>query len=219
MVRDDFSIMRALGAWIDDRKHFMVQGNYFIFKSLECLAALTGVNQNLLSMYSMEELQLLCEKGEVADEKVVRERNSNAVYAAEYRGDGESEVTVFLGDEAEELKKVLNPHEERALSGIVASTGGLDEFIGNVQVVVDVSKAEFQRGNILVTTMTRPEFVPLMKKASAIITDEGGITSHAAVISRELGIPCIIGARRATKELSTGDQVRLDLKTGRVVGE
>ena len=73
---------------------------------------------------------------------------------------------------------------------------------------------DFQDGDILVTGMTRPEFVPLMKKASAIITDEGGLTCHAAIISRELNIPCIIGTKIATQVLQDGDMVEVDADKG-----
>ncbi len=69
-------------------------------------------------------------------------------------------------------------------------------------------------GDILVTTMTRPDFMQLMRKAKAVVTDEGGIICHAAIVSRELGIPCIIGTKNATKILNTGDQIEMDLKTG-----
>ena len=62
--------------------------------------------------------------------------------------------------------------------------------------------------------MTRPEFVPLLKQASAIITDEGGITSHAAIVSRELKIPCIIGTKVATKVLKDGDKVEVNANHG-----
>ncbi len=62
--------------------------------------------------------------------------------------------------------------------------------------------------------MTDPDFLPAMKKASAIITDEGGITCHAAIVSRELKIPCIIGTRIATKVLKDGDLVEVDANKG-----
>ena len=73
-----------------------------------------------------------------------------------------------------------------------------------------------QKGNILVTSMTRVEFVPLMRKAKAIITNEGGIACHAAIVSRELNIPCIIGTKVATDRLKDGDKVGLDLKNGEI---
>ena len=62
--------------------------------------------------------------------------------------------------------------------------------------------------------MTRPEYVPLMKKATAIITDEGGITSHASIVSRELKIPCIVGTKIATKILKDGDLIEINADIG-----
>ena len=73
---------------------------------------------------------------------------------------------------------------------------------------------EAQDGDILVSTMTTPDFVPAMKKAAAIITDEGGITCHAAIIARELKIPCIIGTKFATQVLHDGDLVEVDADKG-----
>ena len=104
---------------------------------------------------------------------------------------------------------------EDELKGQVASAPK-EKMQGKVQVVMDVNKQKFKEGNILVTTMTRPDFVPLMKKASAIITDEGGITCHAAIVSRELGIPCIIGTKNATKTLKDSDEVEMDLVSGQI---
>ncbi|MET1160274.1 MAG: phosphoenolpyruvate synthase [Thermoprotei archaeon] len=69
---------------------------------------------------------------------------------------------------------------------------------------------EFKEGEILVTKMTDPDWVPLMKKAAAIVTDEGGMTSHAAIVSRELGIPCVVGTGNATKVLKSGMTVTVD---------
>jgi len=73
---------------------------------------------------------------------------------------------------------------------------------------------KFEQGDILVTGMTRPEFVPLMKKASAIITNEGGITSHAAIVAREMKIPTIIGTKNATRILKDNDLVEVDAENG-----
>ncbi len=62
--------------------------------------------------------------------------------------------------------------------------------------------------------MTHPEFLSLMKQASAIVTDEGGVTCHAAIVARELGIPCVIGTKMATKVLKDGDEVEVDADKG-----
>ncbi|MFA6185191.1 MAG: phosphoenolpyruvate synthase [Candidatus Shapirobacteria bacterium] len=73
-----------------------------------------------------------------------------------------------------------------------------------------------QKGQILVTTMTTPDFVPAMKKVNGIITDKGGQTSHAAIVSRELGVPCVVGTKTATKFLKEGDIVTLNGTTGEI---
>lgn len=73
---------------------------------------------------------------------------------------------------------------------------------------------EFNKGDILVTGMTRPEFMPLIKKSVAIVTDVGGVLCHAAIISRELKKPCIIGTKIATKVFKDGDRVEVDANKG-----
>ncbi|MCK4818877.1 phosphoenolpyruvate synthase, partial [bacterium] len=125
------------------------------------------------------------------------------------------EVTWFYGKQAEEiLKKTSAKHEDQnEIKGQVANAP-VKKIKGKVQVILDVSKKEFKQGNILVTTMTRPEFVPLMRKAKAIITDEGGITCHAAVVAREFKIPAVIGTKVATKKLRDGDMVKVDARIG-----
>lgn len=71
-------------------------------------------------------------------------------------------------------------------------------------------------GEILVTTMTTPDMVPAMSRAAGIVTDEGGMTCHAAIVSRELGVPCVVGTREATKLVADGSEVTVDGKTGLV---
>ncbi len=74
--------------------------------------------------------------------------------------------------------------------------------------------SKFNDGEIIIAPMTRPEFVPLMRKASAIVTDEGGITCHAAIVSRELGKPCIVGTQKATSILKDGMLIEVDADKG-----
>ncbi|MGI0071487.1 MAG: phosphoenolpyruvate synthase [Thermoplasmata archaeon] len=75
---------------------------------------------------------------------------------------------------------------------------------------------KLKTGEVLVTSMTTPDMVPAMSQAAAIVTDEGGMTCHAAIVSRELGVPCVVGTREATKLLSDGMEVTVDGKTGSV---
>ena len=86
---------------------------------------------------------------------------------------------------------------------------------GKVAVISNVSKiAQFKKSDVLVTKMTDPDWLPAMRIASAIVTDEGGKTAHAAIVSRELGIPCIVGSHKATKILKTGQLVTVDCTQG-----
>lgn len=86
---------------------------------------------------------------------------------------------------------------------------------GKVRVIRDVKGIRsFQKGEVLVTEITDPDWEPIMKIASAIVTDKGGRTSHAAIVSRELGIPCAVGTENATKVLKTGTSVTVDCASG-----
>jgi len=86
---------------------------------------------------------------------------------------------------------------------------------GQVNKILDVQQiSEFKQGEVLATTMTDPDWEPIMKIASAIVTDKGGRTCHAAIVSRELGIPCIVGSNDATEKLNSGDQVTVSCSEG-----
>jgi pyruvate,water dikinase len=86
---------------------------------------------------------------------------------------------------------------------------------GTAHKIMDAKNiTEFKKGEVLVTDMTDPDWVPAMKLASAIITDEGGRTAHAAIVSRELGIPCIVGTKNATKIIKSGIPVTVDCSQG-----
>jgi len=100
----------------------------------------------------------------------------------------------------------------KQFSGTVGSVG---QATGRARIVI--TKHDLRRmknGEVLVAVTTHPDFVPAMKKAVAIVTDEGGITSHAAIVSRELKIPCIVGAKIATASLQDGDRVSVDAQRG-----
>ena len=73
---------------------------------------------------------------------------------------------------------------------------------------------QFKKGEILVTRITDPDWEPIMRLAAAIVTDQGGLTSHAAIVSREINVPCIIGTKIATKVFKDGDRVEVDAIKG-----
>ncbi len=124
------------------------------------------------------------------------------------------DAVIFTNNDAVSLRDFLESKisSSSSIKGMIASKG---RAIGIVKVINKVSEFNtFHKGDILVSAMTRPEFLPIMEKAAAIITDEGGITSHAAIVSRELGIPCIIGTQTATRVLKTGQKVEVDAVRG-----
>lgn len=106
-------------------------------------------------------------------------------------------------------------HEEIEVKGIIASKGSEGIVRGRVHIVLDPKKSEnFKEGEILIAPMTSPEYVFVMKKAVAVVTDTGGLTSHAAIVSRELNVPCIVGTKFATTIFKNGDMVEVDATKG-----
>ncbi len=100
------------------------------------------------------------------------------------------------------------------LAGDPASPGIISGVVRHIPTPADIPKLKV--GEIMVTAMTTPDFVPAMKKAGGLITDRGGQTSHAAIVSRELGLPCIVGTGQATKLLKDGQKVTLNGKNGKI---
>jgi pyruvate,water dikinase len=122
------------------------------------------------------------------------------------------------GSKTVEAPKMEESKAQEQLKVIVRgiSAGRRGYGIGKAKVVLDPEDAgkEMVKGDILVTGMTDPDFVPFMKIASAIVTDKGGITSHAAIVSRELNIPCVVGTETATQVMKTGQEYTVDSRNG-----
>ncbi len=127
-------------------------------------------------------------------------------------------TTLKLGKEkeTEEIKEEKKAWEgkESLITGLGASPGIVSGKAKVIPSVEEIGKVE--KGDILVTAMTTPDWVPAMRKSRAIITDEGGVTCHAAIVSRELGIPCVVGTGNATKTLCSGETLTVDGFTGKV---
>jgi len=122
-------------------------------------------------------------------------------------------ITTFVNTQ-KEIDKQESIKQKPDLQGDSASPG-----LASGVVVIIKSPKEINRvakGQILVTSMTSPDYVPAMKKVNGIITDKGGQTSHAAIVSRELGVPCVVGTKTATKDLKEGEIVTLNGATGQV---
>ena len=120
-------------------------------------------------------------------------------------------ITTLKGEK--EMEKSVDNTQLKALVRGLAASPGIGR--GKVKYIKDISEIErVQDGDVLVTVMTNPDMVPAMRRASAVVTEEGGRTCHAAIVSRELGIPCIVGAKDATKILKDGMEITVDAKRG-----
>ncbi len=120
--------------------------------------------------------------------------------------------------QAEAPDMVTTTDRKVVVRGLPASPG---LAAGKAHVIPSADRiGEFKEGEVLVTEMTAPDWVPAMRKASAIVTDSGGMTCHAAIVSREMGIPCIVGTKSkgtpATQAIKTGMDVTVDAKNGTV---
>jgi pyruvate,water dikinase len=109
---------------------------------------------------------------------------------------------------------VAEPQGEALVRGLGAAPG---VGHGSVKIISELSQGnDLKEGDVLVTHMTAPDWVPLMRRSAAIVTDSGGMTCHAAIVSRELGIPCVAGAADATSKLRDGELVTVDATHGTV---
>lgn len=126
-------------------------------------------------------------------------------------------ATFLTGDNAEKMWGAIKPVDK--LNKQVKIVKGLPAYAGVARGVVRIVNAvrhlsKVSSGDILVAVTTSPSLLPAMKRAAAIVTNEGGITSHAAIVSRELQIPCVVGTKNATKIFKDGDIVEVDAKHG-----
>jgi len=198
--------------WQDDRKKRIWIYLQYVERILTELTRRFGLERQDCLQLRHQELIDHLEKGSELP-------NVNERYMAAGFQIGRGEVFEITTKEAQQLWHAYVPSltaEVDQISGVVASKGaGLVK--GKVCIVVDpLATPHFADGDILVTTMTTPDCVFLMKKAGAIITDTGGLTSHAAVVSRELHVACIVGTKVATHVLKDGDIVEVNTSTGTV---
>jgi len=112
----------------------------------------------------------------------------------------------------QEIKLEEKVGKVNKLEGDTASPGRAKGKVAIINTPDDIPK--MQSGNILVSASTNPNLMPAIRQASAIITDEGGLTCHAAIVSRELGIPCVVGTKIASRVLKDGDKVKVDADKG-----
>jgi phosphohistidine swiveling domain-containing protein len=202
----------VMTSWHDDRKKMILKCATVIDMYVGELASRTGMPHALLRYLTPDEFTQERLRAVTREELEERRKGFIVVYDAQgrrkYSGDAyrTMHATLVKSSSYETIKEI---------PGLCASVG---RAIGKVMICksMDAIKS-FEEGRILVASMTRPEYLPAMKKAAAIVTDEGGVTCHAAIVSRELGKPCLIGTRNASSVLRDGDLVEVKANHGQLV--
>ncbi|MBI2356345.1 MAG: hypothetical protein HYV13_04030 [Candidatus Doudnabacteria bacterium] len=203
-ISDDFT------AWQDQRKRATYLNIHMGCQILSAIAKKAHYTLDELKYAGPSEIPDIIKSGNPS-RKILQERMKGSAVIATRQY-----AKFFTGRDVEALKSAMfgrrKQEEVDDFRGLSASTG---KAIGPVKVLKSSSEVgKVRAGDILVAVMTRPDYVVAMKKAAAIVTNEGGITSHAAIVSRELGIPCIIGTKIATEVLKDGDIVEVNANHG-----
>ena len=200
--------------WQDLRKYYIFLANHHITLFAREASRRYRVPLADLFFYSAAEFgQLLLVGRRITAAEIRRRHRAVAVYYREQNNArhylsgvaAEAAIRPFLAKRAGKAATVL--------SGLVVSVG--KTVVAPVCVITSGKQLRtMKRGAVLVAPMTAPDYVVAMRKASAIITDEGGMTSHTAIVARELRVPCIVGTRIATTVLKNGDMVEVNTSAG-----
>lgn len=189
-----------------------------VYYTLYCLEPLLSEIARRLNISLKQLRQLLpweiakiLKKGKV-NRKELNNRMKHCIYYTTRK-----KVKIISGDKAKEFIKGLDFEQKankeiKELPGSCACPGKVKGVVKVIMVPEDMPK--MRKNEILVSHATNPNLVPAMKKAAAIITNTGGLTCHAAIVSREMNTPCVIGTRIATKVLKDGDRVEVDATKG-----
>jgi phosphoenolpyruvate synthase/pyruvate phosphate dikinase len=206
-AKNCFLLFSQMSDWRDERKGYSMDANYMADLFAYELSCRTKVPYKYLMLMASSEVKSMDQVKKLKSELIKRSKAS-ITYLDKGKPVWET------GKNAELLRQALDQQLTRSdqMSGTIACRGKIK---GRAKIILTRAEfSKFKTGDILITQMTRPEFIPLIKKSAAIITDEGGITCHAAIISRELSIPCIIGAQVATTVLKDGDKIEVDANKG-----
>lgn len=210
--KNEFFVIRTIEfctKWQDDRKKHIMQT---IGRSEPVICELSkrlGISEDNLKYATPYEFNFahLSRKSFIGE---LKKRLPGSAYYTHGK-----EIDTYAGKDYVFLEKGLVQIESgnvTEVSGTIASSGKVRGKVKICRSIHDILKVK--KGEILITFMTRPEFLPAMQKAAAFVTNEGGITSHAAIVAREMKKPCIIGTKIATQVFKDGDMVEVDANKG-----
>lgn len=193
--------------WQDERKKVSFWTTHYLSLILQEISNRTNIDLQNLKYCSPREVSDIFNK----KPEHLEQRKTSSVFF--WNEEGHECLT---GEDARVIKKeLLGDTDYKDIDDFRGLTACMGNAIGPAKVVLSAKEIDkVQEGDVLVAVMTRPDYVPAMKRASAIVTDEGGVTCHAAIVARELGIPCIIGTKIATKTLKDHDLIEVNANHG-----
>lgn len=176
-------------------------------KYTKLIAKKTGYPLDLTDFLTIDEVELYLKNNKLPSKKELISRSNGLAFFCQGKN-----VKLLTGSSYRDLQKHLVSFTGNELKGTTAYKGMAK---GAARIVLNPFKVKrFDKGDVLITGMTRPEFLSLMKKASAFVTDAGGLLSHAAIVARELKKPCILATENASKVIKDGDLVEVDANNG-----
>ncbi len=210
MTKKTINLLDALLEIRDQRKAFWLKILLPFKNWLTKFAAIYGLSYEDACWLTWDEQCLLGQSQRSKFLKTIRGRKNNCIACY---GLGKKDFIIFTKKDAMDIIEALFRKEKiKTLSGMPACNG---KITGKIRIILGKAEIKkFKEGYILVASHTTPDYVSIMKKAKAILTERGGITSHAAIISRELGIPCVVGIRGLIGNLKDGDLVEVDADKG-----
>lgn len=195
----------------DMRDEYRRKGVFASLSLFEAMANVLGVSRAEFAFCTEAEILSALSKKNALPSKaeIARRRSGFLMYRKAGKMVVSSDPTAIATYIAKHFAKATATIE---LKGTVASHGQVKGRVAIVRGIKDLSKVK--RGDVMIAVTTHPDFVPAMQRAAAIVTDEGGLTSHAAIVSREMKKPCIVGTKVATQVLKDGDRVEVDAEAG-----
>lgn len=204
-------IFEEYAIYHDLRKEGQVKGTYYSYKILKEYCRRLNFDFELARSAIPEEMQDYLLTRKIDGDKLNKRKNEVLLIITH---DSFEEVYGKKAGEQRDKETKVNVNESISeFQGLSANPGRV-RGIAKVCISAKDAIQRIKEGDILVTGMTMPEFLPAMKKASAIITDEGGLTCHAAIISRELGKPCIVGTKISTRTIKDGCTIEVNANHG-----
>ena len=187
----------------------LIETDQFVRKFLKLITKKEQTGKSDLTVLTCNELYKYVMYKKLPNQNVLRSRSPRSGYV--YSG---KDTFLNAPDAVRLVKKIVDSY--KISSDSLTGQGVFPGLVrGLVKIVDSPTKAkDFLKGQILVAGMTRPDFVPLIKKARGIVTDAGGVLCHAAIVSREFKIPCVVGTQIATKVFKSGDLVEVDANKG-----